>query len=232
MPCLYIICEGTSEAIFVQKRLAEYLYAKGCKYSIFAPILKSPKAKNQANKGGNVGFNRLKSYIEKFLLQESDCLISTFVDFYAIGNDFPNYTKLANYNNVYEQVNILETDLQVIANRVIPYLQLYEYETLYFAALDSFVDTDPTLNKIKNKLERINQAFDNKPELVNNGKTTAPSKRIEDLMATELNLKYKKTWYAERFTVECNNKSIDLIRGRCPHFDAWITKLICLTSIS
>lgn len=96
MTNLYIICEGQSEQQFVKMALTPYLNANGCDITITAPILKSPKAKNQSHKGGDVTFERLKNYVEKFLKQEHNCIVTTLIDFYALSNDFPCYNEAHN----------------------------------------------------------------------------------------------------------------------------------------
>ncbi len=182
MKSLYIICEGQSEHIFVDKLLIPYLYSKHMDnfsgYRISAPILRSPKANNQANKGGNVSYIRLKNHIENFIKQTPDCYITTFID---------------------------------------------------FADISGFVNSDYNLATINQDLINICTSFNNCPENINNSSATAPSKRIERLMAQKLQLKYKKTSYASLYVSDDNymNK-IELIREACPHFDNWINKLLAV----
>lgn len=233
MKSLYIICEGQSEHIFVDKLLIPYLYSKHMDnfsgYRISAPILRSPKANNQANKGGNVSYIRLKNHIENLIKQTSDCYITTFIDFYGIGNDFPCYNQLGTISDIYQKIAQLETDLQLIHASIIPYVQLHEYETIYFADIGGFVNSDYNLTTINQDLINICMSFNNCPENINNSSATAPSKRIERLIAQKLQLKYKKTFYASLYVSDNNymNK-IELIRVACPHFDNWINKLLAL----
>lgn len=231
---LYIICEGHSEQIFVEKLLIPYLYAKHATnfagYGISAPILRSPKAKNQASKGGNVSYARLKNHIEHFIKQTPNCCVTTFIDFYGIGNDFPNYNQLSTIVDGYQKIMLLETDLQSIDGRIIPYIQLHEFETIYFADVNGFIGSDYNLININQDLINICISFNNCPEGINNSSVTAPSKRIEKLMEQKLQLKYKKTSYASLYASDDNymNK-IDSIRVVCPHFDNWINQLLALS---
>lgn len=232
MKSLYIICEGQSEQIFVDKLLIPYLYEKSrtkfAGYGLSAPALRSPKAKNQASKGGNVSYIRLKNHIEHFIKQTPNCHITTFIDFYGIGNDFPNYNQLTAITDIYQKITQLETDLQLIDDRIIPYIQLHEFETVYFADISGFVSSDSNLIEINQDLINICSNFNHCPESINNSPITAPSKRIEQLMEQKLQLKYKKTFYASLYVSDANYHKIDMIRGLCPHFDSWINKLLTL----
>lgn len=237
MKFLYIICEGQSEQIFINNLLIPYIYANHynnfSEYNISAPILRSHKARNQANKGGDVRYARLKNHIEHFITQTQtpNCYVTTFIDFYAIGNDFPSYNNLSLVNGAVAQAKMLENDLQQIdLHRVIPYIQLHEYETIYFADIAGFVATDKKLQPISQLMTNILVSFNNDPEQINNSPTTAPSKCIQGIFANQyLNYKDSKTLYASLYSDAsyCIHK-INLIRARCSHFDAWVKLLLAL----
>ncbi len=236
MKPLYIICEGQSEQIFVEKLLIPYLYDKHVTnftgYGISAPILRSHKAKNQANKGGNVSYTRLKNHIDNFIKQTANCYVTTFIDFYGIGNDFPNYNHLNTLADGYQKIERLELDLQSIDSRVIPYIQLHEYETIYFADINGFLATDSKLLGLEQILLDVVTEFVNNPELINNSRETAPSKRITKILQDKCNLNYKnaKTLYATLYVAPGEYmRKIDLIRSLCPHFDSWINRLLELS---
>jgi len=235
MKPLYIICEGPSEQIFVEKLLIPYLYEKHVTnfsgYRILAPVLRSPKTRNQENKGGDVSYIRLKNHIEHFIKQTPDCCITTFIDFYGIGNDFPNYNQLSTIVDSYQKIAQLEIDLRSIDSRITPYIQLHEYETVYFADMSGFIATDSKLQGLESKFIDILARFNSRPELINNSSATAPSKRITKILQDECNLNYKKakTFYATLYVASGGYiQKIDVIRGLCPHFNEWIIKLLGL----
>lgn len=234
MKFLYIVCEGQSEQIFIDNLLIPYLYTKHpnnfSEYKISAPILRSPKARVQSNKGGDVRYVRIKNHIEHFITQTPNCYVTTFIDFYAIGNDFPSYGNLSHINGAIAQAHALENDLQQIDYRVIPYIQLHEYETIYFADITGFVATDNKLEQISQKMNDILVQFNNQPEQINNNPTTAPSKRIHNIFASQLlNYKDAKTLYARLYSADADYVSkIDLIRNLCPNFNNWINWLLGL----
>jgi hypothetical protein len=222
---LHIICEGESESKFVQSVLAPYLYRTN-HLDVRAPILKSPKATDQSKKGGNVTFERVKDYINNLLISDKECYVSTMIDLYGIGKDFPNYDKIMRLIDSYEQVDGLENSISNHFNndmRIIPYIQLHEYETLYFADLDNFLRTDPQLFLNKASFEKI-RAENSNPELINNGRETAPSKRIENLFEKS-NLSYGKVIYSQLYSQNCD---LERILESCPHFKKWIEKLCAI----
>src|SRR5690554_4804226 len=175
---IYIICEGQTEEEFVNKILRPYF----SDYQIYdvRPILMST-SKNQ--KGGDIKFDRLKSNIDKLLLREKDVLITTFIDFFRLKNDFPKFEEAQKYQNNNEKTTFLEQSLAeaINSNRFIPYIQLHEFEGLLFAAKDGF-EFLPDLKQTN--LEELLKAVDEKenPEELNDGILTAPSKRLEQLI--------------------------------------------------
>lgn len=102
--------------------------------------------------------------------------------------------------------------------RFVPYIQLHEYETLLFAELDSFhVSFDNCDDQIA-ALKTISASFAT-IEHINNGKDTAPSKRIIDQIPAYYGRKTSAGPDIAEFT------GITVIRAKCPHFDQWLTKM-------
>lgn len=175
---LYIICEGQTEEEFVNGVLGPYFGS----YQIYdvRPILMTT---SKGHKGGDVNFDRLKFNIERLLKSETDVLVTTFIDFFRLKSDFPQFRYAHQKRNKIERVQFLEEALaDVIDNRrFIPYIQLHEFEGLLFASTDGFEflpDITPA------NLEGLLQAVEEKenPEELNDGELTAPSKRLEQLI--------------------------------------------------
>src|SRR6185437_13240702 len=115
MTRLYIICEGKSEQKFVDGALIPYIRS-------------------------------INQNIENFNKQES-CLITTFVDYYRLGNDFPDYSVTQTIPDIYNRIEKLEHTMasHIKLSNFIPYIQIHEYEMLYFADLDNFINVDAEL---------------------------------------------------------------------------------------
>jgi hypothetical protein len=96
----------------------------------------------------------------------------------------------------------------------IPNLIVHEFEALLFTDIKPFeqwTDDDRALEPLR--MARRHAA----PEEINDGRETAPSKRILAAMNG-----YQKTVHGPLIACDIG---LDAIRAACPHFDAWLAKL-------
>jgi hypothetical protein len=96
----------------------------------------------------------------------------------------------------------------------IPHIQLHEFETLLFSSKDGFNGNvaNPALVLLCNIVEEYSN-----PEDINEGETTAPSKRI--LVAYP---SYEKIWEGNLMAIDVG---IELMKSKCPHFSDWLEKI-------
>jgi hypothetical protein len=216
MRAIYIICEGQTEEEFVNGILRPYFNNHQI-YDV-RPILMST---SKGHKGGDVKYDRLKFNIDKLLLSEQDILVTTFIDFFRLKSDFPQFEIGQQKSNKLERIDFLEQALAEAINhpRFIPYIQLHEFEGLLFAAKDGF-EFLPDLKQTN--LNKLLLAVDEKenPEELNDGELTAPSKRLEQLIP---GFDKNKPFYGG-IIAEIN--TIEAILGRCVRFKNWIETLI------
>lgn len=98
-----------------------------------------------------------------------------------------------------------------------PYIQLHEFEGLLFSSTDGF-DFLPEIPKLnRTELKEAVEKHDN-PELLNDGETTAPSKRLERLVPG-----YQKTFHGPLLAEVI---SLNTILSKCERFKAWLDKLV------
>ena len=102
--------------------------------------------------------------------------------------------------------------------RFVPYLMMHEFEAMLFSDCRSFADTIGRPN-LASDLQAIRDQFDN-PEGIDDSPETAPSKRIERLVAG-----YQKPLAGTQGVLAIG---LGAIRAACPHFDAWLERLECL----
>jgi hypothetical protein len=213
---IYIICEGQTEEEFVNRILAPY-FIKHQIYDV-RPILMST---SKGHKGGDVKYERLKFNIDKLLQSEQDILVTTFIDFYRLKNDFPQFDAAQLKHNKYQRIDFLEQSLaEAIDNhRFIPYIQLHEFEGLLFSSKDGF-EFLPDLKQTN--LKKLILAVDEKenPEELNDGDLTAPSKRLEQLIP---GFDKNKPFYG---SLIADVNTIESILERCKRFSNWVEKLI------
>jgi hypothetical protein len=145
-------------------------------------------------------------------------------DFYALPDDFPGYEEAGSIKEPYAHVNSLEKSFANAINdsRFIPYIQLHEFEALVFCGIDHLVKIYPKCKKSCEQLTTVLQKSGN-PELIDNGPTTAPSKRIIKAIEGEKKYRYNKPTTGKSVTKEIG---IDVLRANCPHFNEWIECLI------
>lgn len=213
---LILIVEGDTEVMFVNALLSPYLSYRGFQGSVVA--IKPKKTGGGLSKYSDVS-KQLKSVI-----CEQGAIVSTIFDFYQLPDNFPGYN---NGSNHYEQVLNIERamleDMQRSLARdcrnFIPHIQLHEFEALIFSdvrGLDAIFDVD---NNEGYKIVRDLILNTDNPETINNGATTAPSKRLLKIVG------YNKIIHGKTALEEIGMKRM---LSKCPHFNEWIKSLIQL----
>jgi hypothetical protein len=212
---LYILSEGPTEEQFVNEVLRKYFIDNDI-FDVRCILMET----SPGNKGGDVSYQRYKSNAEKLLKHESDIIVTSLIDFFRLKTDFPEYDQAAKKfpNDKAGRVEFLEKAIAENINhpRFIPYIQLHEFEGLLFVSNDGFayLPDIPANNRILLQ-SAVNEHAN--PEMLNDGTTTAPSKRLERLIPG-----YQKTFHgpliAEVITIR---KMLE----RCERFSNWIRTL-------
>ncbi len=213
---LNILVEGATEREFVSNVIYPYLLDRGISNVRTITIETSP-----GYKGGDVRYlARFKPYIQKILSGKEDLIVTSFIDFYRLRNDFPNYEKIKTLRTAEEKVSLIEQGCleDVQDDRFIPYIQLHEFEGLLFSSPNGFNELFPDFppSNRKELLATIEQ-FPN-PEMINDRPEFAPSKRLEKLIPH-----YQKPLYGSMIALE---NGISSIIEKCPRFNNWIQTLI------
>lgn len=160
---------------------------------------------------------------------QEDSWFTTMIDYFRLPTDFPGRGTSSPTLTSRQRVNQLEQALidditgrlgdLTVSSRLIPYIQLHEFEALLFSDPNAFLQAFPEDQEAVNKLTAIRSQF-SCPEDIDKGPTTAPSKRILNILPD-----YQKTvagiLIAQRI-------GLATIRSACPHFDEWLTRLIRL----
>lgn len=186
--------EGPTEERFVKAVLAPYLATKNV---MVTPI----------SMGGDVSIDRIKSDLKK--IGFSFDYVSTLYDFYGFKK------KLAGENKTGLEQRIVDVVHESIKPKLIPYIQMYEFEGLLFSCPEGM---ERGLNEsgVKEWCQTVLDTFESNPEKINNSVETSPSKRLEKKTG------YRKTTHGPNIAKEIGIKKI---REMCVGFDAWLTKL-------
>lgn len=147
------------------------------------------------------------------------------VDLYALPNDFPQFDEAKRKNDPYQKVEQLETALfnDINDRRFIPYIQLHEFEALILSEPSKLAERFPEYEQQVEQLCDICGDFIS-PELINDGATTAPSKRINQFIP---GYKGSKVSVAPLIAGKIG---LTKIREKCPHFHQWLSQLENLSS--
>jgi hypothetical protein len=215
MKRLIIIGEGQTEQAFCKDILQPFFATK----SIY---IQNPTIKK--TKGGIVPWKELKKEILNHLKSDTTVCVTLLMDYYGIipKHDFPEWEESQTIVDKNKRMDFLENAMlreigKKYENRFIPYIQLHEFEGLLFCdkhVFDANFEREEFLdyNYLNETIER-----NANPEMINDGKTTAPSKRLSKII-----LGYQKTVHGPLLAEEIGLKAM---REKCPRFNNWIEKL-------
>ena len=218
---LYLFAEGQTEQTFASNLLAPHLAL----YQIFiTPVLIAhARRKGKVHRGGGRKYQPMKDDILRFLKQEkaSDVFFTTMIDLYAIPREFPRLNDAETLRSTpRKRVEFLEQSFaeDIDDLRFIPYLQLHEYEAYLFCDPTCFASRYDNCGREIAALEAIASKYET-PELINDNPNTAPSKRIIAQFPA-----YEKAKAVEGSELAAQI-GLQGIRDRCPHFNAWLSRL-------
>ncbi len=213
---LYILGEGATEEQFVNELLRPYFADRGI-YDVRCILMET----SPGHKGGDVSFQRYKLNAEKLLKNKKDIIVTSLIDFFRLKTDFPKYQQaIETYpTDKIKRVEFLENAIAENINnqRFMPYIQLHEFESLLFSSTDGFNFLPEIPPSNREELQLSVQKHSN-PELLNDGATTAPSKRLESLVPG-----YQKTFHGP---ILAEVITLNTILSKCIRFKAWIESLI------
>lgn len=151
--------------------------------------------------------------------------MTTLINFYRIGKDWRGIHEIDAAMSSDEKARTLEQialdDAQEmlnavdVRNRLFINVLMHEFEGLLFSDPEAIVRVTRA-GKAITELKHIAQSFPC-PEDIDNGRNTAPSKRLVSCKAN-----YGKIVHGVRIAGEIGLSSI---RGKCPHFDFWMMRL-------
>ena len=221
-----VVVEGQTEEDFVKRVLYPYLLERNITVTPRLVLLK--RFRRSSERGGIRNYSQPKWDIQQWMKEDKSAYCTTMFDLYALPKDFPGMNDIPSRSTPHQRVRHLEqafsTDLGN-PHGFIPYIQLHEFEAILFSdinILDNTLKIFGSVSKL-NKLRQIIRKFGN-PELIDDGPTTAPSKRLIRLYPA-----YDKRFFGELIAEEIG---IGGIRAACSHFDDWVERLKGLDPIA
>lgn len=214
---IHVICEGQTEELFVNELLHSHFISKGV---LLTPALIG----KPGHKGGNMRFERLLSDIRSRLLGDTTAYCTTFFDFYGLPGDFPGKTEsLEHSSHAVKAQCVIKAFFDKIEHilgkdpvrRLIPYVQIYEFEGLLFSDVQSLA-TGINRPDLYDRFKGVRADF-NTPEEINDNPETSPSKRVMKFYPG-----YEKPLHGALAAIEMG---LEIIREQCPLFNGWLTNL-------
>ena len=221
MTRLYLFAEGQTEQAFGSLVLAPHLAQRGI-YLARPRLIAHARKRGRTHRGGLRGFRPMQNDIQRCLREDPgrDVRFTTMVDLYGLPGDFPGMEAAGKLRRTpYERVRALENAwAEATADeRFIPYLQLHEFEACLFASVATLCDYFGDKGAIR-PLDRVAGAHES-PELIDDGRDTAPSKRIQKHLPAYGPMKPSAGPQAAA------RIGLDAIRAACPHFGRWLERL-------
>ena len=222
MKLLNVFCEGQTEQGFCRQVLQPHLFTNGDGVIQTLPVgLKDHH--HVYGLGSRGSYNRVRKFIINTIKSRSKPGVhfTTFLDLYALPSDFPGVND--NTRNAADPGSYVRSLEEAFAADIhsqffLPHVQLHEFETMLFADPEAF---SIAFENYEEKVLRLKSIADEFPSIehINDGKTTAPSKRIIEVFPEYDGRK------ASAGPDIAQTIGLSVIRQKCPHFGDWLNRL-------
>jgi len=225
MTRLLIHVEGETEETFVNQILRDHLVEKGF-HLVSARIIGNSRLRDR--RGGIRGWDSVRRDILMHLKEDVSAYATTMVDFYGLpklgSGAWPGRSAAATQPMAQKATTVqiaLAADIKqhmgdgFDERRFIPFVIMHEFEGLLFSDCAAF-SRGVGRPDLQPAFQGIRDCF-NSPEEINDSPTTAPSKRILNLIPN-----YEKPLLG---TLAISEVTLGRVRAECPNFNQWIATL-------
>ena len=230
MARLLVHVEGQTEETFVKELLSSHLLRRGYT-AVGARIIGNARLRQR--RGGIRPWLPVRRDIINHLRQDPGCIATTMVDFYGLPQQgdraWPGRAAAVGASG-HQKASVVEEALrndlaqEMSAGRDItrflPFVVVHEFEGLLFSDCTAFAH-GICRPELVVSFSQIRNSF-NTPEEINDSPSTAPSKRIEEIVPG-----YEKPILGALAIMEIG---LDRIRAECPHFNGWLHQLESLAA--
>lgn len=211
---LAVSVEGHTEKEFCQEVLRSHLLAFDVHIEPKIVVTKRNLRGSNA-KGGALSVERFRNEVRRLL--PSFDYVTTLYDFYGFRDRLSHESP--------EDLCLRMSKSLESPRCLIPYVQVYEFEALLFAAphaVAAFLQHEPLGEELSATVESCGGA-----EQINDDPQSAPSSRLAALFRDHLGQRYDKAFHGPLLALEIG---LPAIRTACPRFDAWLSRLAGLAS--
>lgn len=209
MRTVYVMVEGPTEEEFVNGVLAPYLRSFGIVNTVPIGLETSPGIT-----GGDISFKRYSNNATNLLASDPNAIVTSLIDYYELRRDFPGYDTF--FARAVDRVNYLEDQISASINdkRLIPYIQLHEFEGLLFSDIRGFQDM-PRLHL--GRAQYVINHYPN-PEDINDGPDTTPAARLKQIIP-----RYRKPFHGPLIAIA---NGMEPVLNKCPRFRNWVNLIV------
>jgi hypothetical protein len=226
MTRLYVLVEGQTEEEFVKATLKPHL--AGWSIWVYPVIVETSRDARGRKRRGGGRWQHWHKDLRRLTSQQtgSDVRFTTMFDLYGLPDDFPGLPEHGTDADTVRRAEQLEAAMAEAVGdwRLIPYLQRHEFEALVLAGLDVLAGLLEDQEDVAGLTALRTAMAGMLPEEVNDGRLTAPSKRLESHIPG-----YRKTLHGP---LVAGGAGLDALRSTCRRFDAWVSKLEALANPS
>jgi len=219
---VFVFVEGQTEEAFVNRLLGPHLAPRGVHLH---PILPGKPSTSGTRGGGVPTYRVLKRDLLRELSSDTthQVMLTTMIDLYGLPSDYPGHSQAASLTDPHVRAKHIEHAMlaDVGDARLMPYLQVHEFEALLLAEPESIAVAYPDHEAQALQLAADVKGFAN-PELIDDGPQTHPSARIAARIP-----RYGKVAGGELVALAIG---LERMRERCPHFAEWPAALEALAS--
>ena len=219
MTRLYVLVEGPTEEAFVKSVLAPHLLGRGV--WVYTIIVETSREDFGRKRRGGGRWKHWLSDLKRLTGEQSgaNARFTTMFDLYGLPEDFPGLEQHGSDKDTKRRADNLCSSMAQVVNdhRLIPHLQRHEFEALVLAGLEvlaTLLEDETDLAGIRSLRTVLQHSA---PEDINDGATTAPSKRLESQIPS-----YRKTVHGP---LAVEGTGLLALRKACPRFCAWVAKL-------
>lgn len=213
------VVEGRSEELFLRRAIVPHL----AEQNVFLEPMQV--LRGGGARGGGSSWQPWRNHLSKLLKsQPADTRFTMMIDLYAIPKDIPGWSQpswLGGPPGAERADQILSAiAVQMSTSRFIPYIQVHEFESLLLVDPRQLVEIAPENIDHAAMDALVAEVSASAPEAIDDGPTTAPSKRIERVCVG-----FSKI---ELGVQAVTRIPLPTLRSACPRFHAWITQLEAL----
>jgi hypothetical protein len=225
MARLLLTTEGQTEQIFATRVLGPHLV----RFGVHLPKPRCTaigKKHRMVHRGGVLRYKPLRDDLLAWIKQDQspDAYFTTMIDLYGLPSDFPGFDQAQGTTDPYARVAILEQAFaaDIGSQRVIPYIQLHEFEALLLTDYTKLCDYYGQERRVH--LMPLDEAIavEANPERIDDGENSAPSKRISACIPEYGRAKPTVG------PIVAESIGLNAIRKACRHFNEWVEALECL----